>query len=1027
MIALFALALLQQAPLRQSSTTPPSGDTTGYWQQHVSYTVVATLDETQTKLKARAMLVYVNHSPDTLTEMYFHQYLNAFRPGSKWSELDEREHRVRFQNLADPDYGYERFTAPPVVDGTPVVVDYPGAPDSTVAHFRLARPLAPGDSARIAVEWEARPSTVPRRQARRGRTWDFAQWYPKVAVYDRGGWQPNPLIPAGELYGEFGTYDVTLIVRDDQVLASTGVPVSGDPGWARVSRTGAPYLASNAYARVPVVPTEEAIADGYRPVRFFAENVHHFAWSASPDYRYEGGVHVRTAQPARFQTWDTVGVHVLFKPGDDTTWGGGRAVERTLVAARWLESIWGPYAYPQITNVHRIDGGGTEFPMMIMDGSASQGLILHELGHVFTYGILANNEWRSGWLDEGLTDYQTDWAQRLTRPERIAAPPEPPLLAPGYRVNARTIPPADRAPLALWLNEVRNQSEPIGTAAYDFREFGVYNTMVYDRAKLMYSQLRDVMGDSAFLRFFHDYYGRWALKHVDELAMRTAAERAYGGSLGWFFAQWVHGTGLMDYALDGVRVNTDGSRFETIARIRQRGELRHPIPVGVLTASGWAFGRADPTKGDQDVHIITTGRPLRVEIDPSHVTWDWDWRNNIQSGLLLGIREPEVAFNWPYLDQADRSHTMVALSPAAWYSNPQGPIVGVRAKTSYLTHIDRADAGFAFSSRNPRNANGDGPTFGTRFQGWVRAENLYLPWASRPLMGYGGGVNYVDGIFKADLFRNWDLSPLVMAQGSEITTKVYATTAIPSSLLLLPEQWAKTNIAEVGTSGAFRTVVDVDSSYFLARGSLGLGYSSGNSDDVSRGYVRIQGALGAVRPIGTTASQLRLRLFGGIAKGAPRQRAIFASSQDPFETFTNDLFRGRGALLKQDGVNFLPLGGAGMRGYNYNVAVSDLLAANGEFLQQIGTSHGQWGWATVSVSAFGDIGVSPSRGFDVTNERFADAGVSLWLRGRFYDRNLSVRLDAPLFVNQSGFAAGKLSNRKGSFASRLSLSVGDLW
>ena len=76
--------------------------------------------------------------------------------------------------------------------------------------------------------------------------------------------------------------------------------------------------------------------------------------------------------------------------------------------------------------------------MMIMLGGYSQGLILHELGHVFTYGILGNNEWRSGWMDEGLTDYQTSWAQKLTPQEQIGVPPVPPLLPKGYRVNAVT-------------------------------------------------------------------------------------------------------------------------------------------------------------------------------------------------------------------------------------------------------------------------------------------------------------------------------------------------------------------------------------------------------------------------------------------------------------------------------------------------------------------------------------------------------------------------------------------------------------
>src|SRR3989441_9315575 len=86
--------------------------------------------------------------------------------------------------------------------------DYPYAPDSTIAHWRLPRPLAPGDSMEIAIQWRARPSTLPRRQGRQGRRFDFAQWYPKVVVYDKYGWEDHPLYPAGEFYGEFARYDV---------------------------------------------------------------------------------------------------------------------------------------------------------------------------------------------------------------------------------------------------------------------------------------------------------------------------------------------------------------------------------------------------------------------------------------------------------------------------------------------------------------------------------------------------------------------------------------------------------------------------------------------------------------------------------------------------------------------------------------------------------------------------------------------------------------------------------------------------
>ena len=335
--------------------------------------------------------VYVNHSPDTLTAFAFHLYLNAFRPGSRWADADSTERKRRFNDLKDPDYGFNHVRNVRIM-GAPVEPIWPFAPDSTIVRYQLPRPLAPGDSMVVDLDWDARPSTVPRRQGRRGRRFDFAQWYPKVVVYDRHGWEEHPLYPGGEFYGEFATFLVDLDLPADQVMGATGVPICGDPGWESANRTpekpieyqrdyypGAPkYRAEGNDCLVrpsdgPTRPVDPPAA-GRKRIVWYAENVHHFAMSLNPEYRYEGG------------RWGGVAIHVLYQPGDEATWGTGIAVSRTATALQWLDRFYGPFGWPQITNVHRIEGGGTEFPMMIHDGSPSQGLIVHELGHNYTMG-----------------------------------------------------------------------------------------------------------------------------------------------------------------------------------------------------------------------------------------------------------------------------------------------------------------------------------------------------------------------------------------------------------------------------------------------------------------------------------------------------------------------------------------------------------------------------------------------------------------------------------------------------------------
>src|SRR5881296_4125466 len=111
-----------------------------YWQQQVAYVISAALDEPSGVLKGQVRIAYVNRSPDTLRDFFVHQYLNAFRPGSRWAAADSAEQRERFQHLKDADYAFERITSATVM-GQGLRPDYPFAPDSTIAHWTLPRSL----------------------------------------------------------------------------------------------------------------------------------------------------------------------------------------------------------------------------------------------------------------------------------------------------------------------------------------------------------------------------------------------------------------------------------------------------------------------------------------------------------------------------------------------------------------------------------------------------------------------------------------------------------------------------------------------------------------------------------------------------------------------------------------------------------------------------------------------------------------------------------------------------------------------
>lgn len=619
---------------RTPASTPDAGGR--YWQQRADYTIVATLDEARQSVRAQGVLVYANQSPDTLRELWLHQHLNAFRPHSRWSAVDIRERRERFQSLREPDYGYERFTADPVIGGTRVRPEYPLAPDSTVVRLALPAPLPPGGQVAVRLEWEARPSTTVRRQGRRDRSYDFAQWYPRVAVYDRHGWKPNALVPAGEFYGEFGTFDVTMILPQDQVVGATGVPVQGDPGWARVSANGnAPVYQREAYGAVPAAPTA-SVPSGYRSVRFLARDVHHFGWSVSPHFVYEGAAFVRPARSPRpdVRVWDTVAVHALYR-GDAESfcaaernprpcvvaardgWREGAALrngERTL---RWLEEVFGPYAYPQMTILRRLDGGGTEFPMMMQNGSNSASLVTHEGAHIYAHGMLGNNEWQSGWLDEGLASYVTSWQDGNVR-VAVAAAMARSGGTDSLALRRRTA--MDNLARLRGVAVEQGNLDAIGLRADLFRSFNHYNTAVYRRAEEMYAALHDLLGDETFRRFLNAYYAAWAFRHVDRWAMQGVAERVSGQSLGWFFDQWVDTVGVVEYSIAEARTTPEGAQWRTTVRLTRRGAYRHAMPVGVRAAGTWTIVRGDPMRDEMELSIVTAAKPDAVWLDPQGAT-----------------------------------------------------------------------------------------------------------------------------------------------------------------------------------------------------------------------------------------------------------------------------------------------------------------------------------------------------------------------------------------------------------------------
>jgi len=568
-----------------------------YFQQGVDYRIEARLDEERQVLEGRARLRYTNNSGASLDTLFVHQHLNAFRPNSAWARRELEFGNRRFQDLGPDDHGFERFTRVRVGDSDVRPV-YPGAPDSTVAALPLPQPLRPGESVTVVMDWTARTSTTPRRQGRRGRHWDFAQWYPRIAVYDRGGWQEHPLMPQGEFYGEFASYDVTLDVAADQVIGATGVPVEGEPGWAAAAATPGQeiWYRRDFYGAAPAAESlgllDGAPAADRKRVRWLAHDVHHFAWTTNPEYVYEGG------------RWDDIAIHVLYQPGDDD-WDEGVAVQRTENALAFLDTIFGDFVYPQLTNVHRIESGGTEFPMLIMDGSASQGLIVHEVGHNYLHGILANNEWKEGWMDEGFQSF----VDRLYAESTGASTEQ--VWAEMVRAVGENI---ERQALA----------QPIALQSAEFRDFQTYGAMTYTKPAIVFYMLRELVGHETMARALREYYDEYQLMHVRGVDFFDVVERVSGRELDWFYDQWITRAERLDYGIASATTRQAGGQWLTTVEVLRMGHAWMPVTLRV----GETERVLESRDRRQVVQIRTSTRPDQAVLDPRTQLLDMDRSND---------------------------------------------------------------------------------------------------------------------------------------------------------------------------------------------------------------------------------------------------------------------------------------------------------------------------------------------------------------------------------------------------------------
>lgn len=594
-----------------------------YWQQRVEYQMDIVMDAPSHQFTGEQKLTYHNNSPDTLTRVFYHLYFNAFQPGSMMDKrsrtIEDPDNRVRdrIYNLPEDQVGYHHIRSLKQ-NGEPVEYKAEG----TILEVPLNEPILPGKKSVFEMKFESRVPLQIRRSGwnnREGVEFSMTQWYPKISEYDHEGWHPNPYI-AREFYGVWGSFDVNITIDSSYVIGSTGYlqnPQEVGHGYqkpgSRVKRPNSDKLTW----------------------RWKAENVHDFAWGADPDY-----THTTAQVPGGptlhfFYQADTVATNARSIPQDSLKAFWEKLPEYTVRGFRFMSEHFGKYPYDKFSVIQGGDGG-MEYPMVtLVTGNRSfhslVGVTVHEFIHNWYYGVLATNESRYPWMDEGFTTYTSALTMRHLFGDRES------LHSGSY---------------ASYFNIVEDgKEEAMDTHADHFVTNRAYGTASYSKGAVFLNQMRYVIGEDVFDRGMKRYFNEWKFKHPTGKDFLRVMEKESGMILDWYYEYWITTTKTIDYGITSIigdgrstyisleRHNlmpmpidlvveyTDGSKelFYIPLRI-MRGEKPHEQPgIQRTTLEDWPWVYPAYT-----FEISKPGNSIkRIEIDPTLRMADINRKNNV--------------------------------------------------------------------------------------------------------------------------------------------------------------------------------------------------------------------------------------------------------------------------------------------------------------------------------------------------------------------------------------------------------------
>ncbi|MFC5467400.1 M1 family metallopeptidase [Cohnella suwonensis] len=510
------------------------------------YHISVKLDERLGTLNGEQTVTWKNPGRKSVGELNFHLYPNAFSPGSTF--MKESGGQLRGDKMKSGGEGGMTLTSLTTDLGETLLPrlhyvqpDDSNKSDRTLVTFRLPEPVKPGATVTLRMAYTVK---LPDVFARMGKAGDFVmagQWFPKVAVYEtagtRGktgeGWNLHQYHGNSEFYSDFGIYSVRIEVPETYVVAATGFQ------------------------------TKPAVVNaGRKTLQFYADDVHDFAWSASPNFEYVEDSFSSPGVPGvRIKLY----LDPLHKDLKD------RYMHAAKSALAKLGQWYGEYPYSTLSVVippaDANGAAGMEYPTLVTGASAQaassgydlERTLVHEIAHQYWYGLVASNEFEEAWLDEGFTSYTEDK-----------------LMSSIYGV----------LPNLAVESSYLTDPQPLNQYSWRFSSSDGYAENVYMRAKLVLSALERQVGDKTMNKIMRTYFQKYKFRHPSSEDFQKVVESVTKTKWNDFFLSYVQHGEMADYAVESIESKKTNEGFESTVLLRRYGGNAQQVSVWLQFADG---------------------------------------------------------------------------------------------------------------------------------------------------------------------------------------------------------------------------------------------------------------------------------------------------------------------------------------------------------------------------------------------------------------------------------------------------------